>query len=261
MAERPSATAQKQHVEQLETSLRARLQQLQQKLLDSSANNGTTAGSNAATDAPERGPSPPPAISGAERAKLRHEARSQQPTPAATTAAQEPAAQQAAPSTSPSPAKPRKASASLPSPPPPAAPRAQPSDAPGASRGLPAALPGPGGWYEYQGQRVQVPVWPDDLALDSQQCSKTMCAMLDHALNSLASCAMPPYRGKKYRSLTDMGKECLLQTRARIQLLSVTDKVQYSEVRSKTTLLPHTHTYTQHTLCLLSMPHASAMDV
>ncbi len=93
-------------------------------------------------------------------------------------------------------------------------------------------LPPPGSYYEYAGQRVLVPEWPNTKVYGSETLNDTLEALVQQVWREDA----PPGRaalGKRYhRLLTDWGREFFLRLKARISALKETDPTRHAEVRS-----------------------------
>ncbi len=102
-----------------------------------------------------------------------------------------------------------------------------PSQAPATS----SSVPPPGSYYEYAGQRVLVPEWPEKGVRIPLQISCGMAAIIRCVLTNEAPKGEPVLSGKDgERGLTDWGKEVMLRIRAKLAALEKTDPQAWAEV-------------------------------
>lgn len=93
-------------------------------------------------------------------------------------------------------------------------------------------LPPPGSYYEYAGQRVLVPDWPDAPARVPQQISPVLGTLVRSLLAREAPRGKPDlYVHSSGRGgLTEWGKEVLLRVKARVFVLQTSDPEAYADV-------------------------------
>ncbi len=94
-----------------------------------------------------------------------------------------------------------------------------------------SSLPPPGSYYEYAGQRVLVPEWPEVQATDGQDIgpalSEVLCQVLLHERPTGTSGMGKRGRGK---GLSEWGKEVLLRIMAKVYALRQSDPEAYWKV-------------------------------